>query len=41
MYNYMDMVNTTDTHEIVNLGPCLCEGPCEGHVKVGMGKGRG
>ena len=39
MYNYMDVVNITDIYEIVNLGLCLCEGPGEGHVKVGMGKG--
>ena len=39
MYNYMDVVNITDTHEIVNLGPCPCEGPCERGVgKAAMGE---
>ena len=34
----MDVVNITDTHEIVNLGPCPYEGPCEGHVKGEWGR---
>ena len=39
MYNYMDVVNITDTHEIVNLGPCPCEGPCERGVgKAAVGE---